>query len=82
MWRVTSPFIIFLFADFSLKDKMSDEDYNRLKQTINDMKEDGCDTAITSVKVEYDENGNPTKVTVGILDESTGTKKYKEYDPR
>ena len=35
-----------------------------------------------AVKIEYDENGNPTKVTVGILDESTGTKKYKEYSPR
>lgn len=66
----------------SLSDKISDEDYGRLKQMLEEMKEDGCDAAITSVKVEYDENGNPTKVTVGILDESTGTKKYKEYSPR
>ena len=34
------------------------------------------------IYMEDDENGNPTKVTIGILDESTGTKKYKEYDPR
>ncbi|MDO4976714.1 MAG: type IV secretory system conjugative DNA transfer family protein [Eubacteriales bacterium] len=66
----------------SLGDKISDEDYDRLKQTLDEMKEDGCDAAITSVKVEYDENRNPTKVTVGILDESTGIKKYKEYSPR
>lgn len=66
----------------SLGDKISDEDYDRLKKNLDEMKEDGCDAAITSVKVEYDENGNPTKVTVGILDESTGTKKYKEYSPR
>lgn len=65
-----------------LGDKISDEDYDRLKQTLDEMKEDGCDAAITSVKIEYDENGKPTKVTVGILDESTGTKKYKEYSPR
>lgn len=65
----------------SLGDKISDVDYDRLKQTIEEMKEDGCDAAITSAKVEYDENGNPTKVTVGILDESTGIKKYKEYNP-
>lgn len=66
----------------SLGDKISDEDYDRLKQTLDEMKEDGCDAAITSVKVEYDENGNPTKVTVGILDESSATKTYKEYSPR
>ena len=66
----------------SFGDKISDEDYDRLKQTLDEMKEDGCDAAITSVKVEYDENRNPTKVTVGILDESTGIKKYKEYSPR
>jgi hypothetical protein len=66
----------------SLSDKISDEDCGRLKQILEEMKEDGCDATITSVKVEYDENGNPTKVTVGILDESIGTKKYKEYSPR
>lgn len=66
----------------SLSDKISDEDYGRLKQMLEEMKEDGCDAAITSVKVEYDENGKTTKVTVGILDESTGTKRYKEYSPR
>lgn len=66
----------------SLGDKISDEDYDRLKEMIKDMREDGCDVAITSVKVEYDEEGNPTKVTVGILDESTNTKRYREYVPR
>ena len=66
----------------SLGDKISDGDYERLKQNIKEMKEDECDAAITSVKTEYDESGNPVKVTVGILEESTGTKTYKEYDPR
>lgn len=66
----------------SLNEKILDDDYNNLKDEIEDMKEDGSDAAVTSVKVEYDENGNPTKVTVGILDESTGQKTYKVYNPR
>lgn len=66
----------------SLKDRINDGDYERLKQTLEEMKEDECDVAITSVKVEYDEDDNPTKVTIGILDESTKIKNYKEYNPR
>lgn len=66
----------------SLDNKISDEDFARLKQTINEMKEDGCVATITSVKVQYDENRNPVKITVGILDESTAMKSYKEYIPR
>lgn len=65
----------------SLKDKINDGDYNRLKQMLKEMQEDGCETAITSVKVEYEKDGNPEKVTVGILEEETGTKRYKEYIP-
>lgn len=65
-----------------LKDQISGEDYDRLKERLDEMKEDGCDAAVTSVKVEYDEDGNAVKVTVGILDESTGIKTYKEYNPR
>lgn len=66
----------------SLGDKICNEDYERLKQMLIEMKDDGCNTSITSVKFESDEKGNSTKVTVGILDESTGIKKYKEYSPR
>ena len=66
----------------SLTDKISDGDYARLKQSLQEMKEDGCDAAITSVKFRYDENGDLAKITVGILDELEGTKSYKEYDPR
>ena len=61
----------------SLKEKISDEDFDRLSQLLDDMKEDGNDVAITSVKVEYDENGNSTKITVGVLNETTGEKTYK-----
>jgi hypothetical protein len=66
---------------YSIKDKISAEDYDRLKRNISEMKEDGCDAAVTSVKVEYNESGERTKVTIGILDESDGTKRYREYDP-
>lgn len=66
----------------SLQDKIGDEDYNNLKEEIADMKADGVDASITSVKVEYDENGNPVKVTVGVLDESAGKKTYKVYEPK
>ena len=64
----------------SVKEYISESDYNKLKEEIDDMKEDGGDASITSVKVEYDENGKPVKVTVGILDESTGIKTYKFYN--
>lgn len=66
----------------SIKDKISEEDYNRLKERIEDMQEDGIEVTITSVKTEYDVDSAPAKVTVGILDESTGEKTYKEYEPR
>jgi hypothetical protein len=66
----------------SLNDVISDEDYDMLKEEINDMKEDGVEVSVTSVKTEYDENGNPTKITVGLLDESTGEKTYKVYGPK
>jgi hypothetical protein len=53
-----------------------------LKEELADMKADGIEGSVTSVKVEYDEEENPTRVTVGVLDESTGKKSYKVYEPR
>jgi hypothetical protein len=66
----------------SLNEKISDEDYNNLEDEFADMKADGIEGSVTSVKVAYDEDGNPTRVTVGVLDESTGKKSYKVYEPR
>lgn len=66
----------------SLEQKINNEDYEKLREEIEDMKEDGVGVSITSVKTEYDEAGNPVKVTVGVLDESTGEKNYKIYEPR
>ena len=65
-----------------LPNRICDEDFDRIKQRISDMKEDGCEASITSVKTEYDEEGKPIRVTIGILDESTGEKTYKVCDPR
>jgi len=66
----------------SLDTKLSDEDFAQLKEEIEDMEEDGCAVSITSVKMEYDENGAAAKVIVGVLDESMGTKSYKVFDAR
>ncbi len=66
----------------SLEGKISHEDYNRLNQEMKDMKADGIEGSITSVKTQYDENGNVVKVVAGVLDESTGEKSYKVYEPR
>lgn len=64
----------------SLEGTISEEDYCNLKGELADMKEDGIDGSITSVKTEYDKTGNPEKITVGVLDESTGEKSYKVYE--
>ena len=65
----------------SLAGKIGEEDYSGLEEYLADMNEDGYGS-VTSVKVEYDENGQPAKVTVGILDEESGEKTYIEYEPR
>ena len=65
-----------------LSQKISDEDHDRLKEQIEDMEEDGDSVTITSVKTEYDEDGNPVQVTVGILNETTGEKTYRTYAAR
>ncbi len=66
----------------SLEGQISEEDYNRLKEEINDWKEDDVDVSVTSVKIEYDENGNPVKVTVGICYDTFGVKTYETFEPK
>jgi len=65
-----------------LSGKICDADFKELQEEINDMHSDGCNASVTSVKTEYDEKGSPTKITVGVLDESTGEKTYKVYSPK
>ena len=66
----------------TLDQKISDEDYESLKEELADMNTDSHPAAVTSVKTEYDENGSPYKITVGVLDETTGIKSYKVYQPK
>lgn len=66
----------------SLKDKVREEDLNSLTEEISDMKADGIEVSITSVKTEYDDKDSPTKIIVGMLDESNGEKTYMVYEPR
>lgn len=63
----------------SLDGLINDEDYQDLKNEIDDMENDGNNASITSVKVEYDEDGNVVKVTVCVLDETTGEKDYRVF---
>lgn len=65
-----------------LYDKISQEDYKNLKAEIEDMKTEGMEASVTSVKMQYDENGEPKRIIVGFLEESTGKKTYKVYEPR
>lgn len=65
-----------------LEQKIYHEDYQKLKEELQDMEADECPVSLTSVKSECDEHGNPTRVTVGILDELTGIKTYKIYESK
>lgn len=64
----------------TVEGKISYDDFAQLTEEIDDMKNDDCPASITSVKTEYDKDGNETKVIVGVLDESTGSKSYKVFD--
>lgn len=55
----------------SLEDKIDNNSYNDLKQEIQDANEDGANISIVSVKTEYDEDGNVTKVTVTTRDDNS-----------
>lgn len=56
----------------SVEDKVDKEQYNDLKQEIADANADGGKLSVIAVKTEYDGNGDVTKVTVTIRDESIG----------
>jgi hypothetical protein len=66
----------------SLKSKISEEQYNELKEEIEDWENEGIEVSITSVKIEYDENGNPVKITVCKTYDTIGLKEYETYEPQ
>lgn len=59
---------------------IAEEDLESLNDEIADMEDDGCKVSVTSVKKEYDKNGNLASVEVGIRNETTGEKTYRTYE--
>lgn len=62
-----------------VKDDISEDDYENLEERISDMEADGSEVSVTSVYKKYDADGNLVSVTVGIRDETNGTKTYITY---
>ena len=63
-----------------VQEKISKEDFEELKWEIEDRKEEGPQVSITSLKVELQEDGKESKVSVTILDEITHLKSKIVYD--
>jgi hypothetical protein len=63
----------------NLENVISEEDLNSLKDEISDMQADGNEVSVTSVSNEYDSDGNLSKTTVGVRNETTGEKVFKTY---
>lgn len=59
---------------------IAEEDLESLNDEIADMEDDGCEVSVTSVKKEYDKNGNLASVKVGIRNETTGEKTYRTFE--
>lgn len=64
----------------NLDGTISQEDFDSLKDEVSDMQADGNVVSVTSVTNEYDSEGNLTKTTVGIRNETTGEKEFKTYN--
>ena len=65
-----------------VKDDISEDDYENLEERIEDMEADGSEVSVTSVYKKYDSEGNLVSVTVGLRDETNGTKTYITYDAK
>lgn len=65
-----------------VKDDISEDDYESLEERIEDMEADGSEVSVTSVYKKYDSDGNLVSVTVGLRDETNGTKTYITYDAK
>lgn len=69
----------------NLDDKINESDLQDLKDEIQDANDDGANMSVVSVKTEYDEDGNVTKVTVTIRDENGEPHPVNEdrvYEPK
>jgi hypothetical protein len=65
-----------------VKDDISEDDYESLEERIEDMEADGSEVSVTSVYKKYDSEGNLVSVTVGLRDETNGTKTYITYNAK
>lgn len=65
-----------------VKDDIYEDDYESLEERIEDMEADGSEASVTSVYKKYDSEGNLVSVTVGLRDETNGTKTYITYNAK
>lgn len=67
-----------------LEGEISEQDLSNLKDEIADMQADGNEVSVTSVRREYDSEGNLKSVTVGVTNETTTPreKSYTTYSPK
>ena len=67
-----------------IEGEISDQDLSNLKDEIADMQADGNEVSVTSVRREYDSEGNLKSVTVGVTNETTTPreKSYTTYSPK
>lgn len=64
------------------KDKVSDQDLSSLHDEISDMRADGNEVSVTSVRLEYDGNGNLKSIAVYVRNETTHEKTYHGFLPK
>lgn len=64
-----------------LDGEISDQDLSNLTNEIEDMRADGNEVSVTSVRKEYDGDGNLKSVTACVTNETTGEKDYTTYAP-
>lgn len=65
----------------NLNGEISDQDLSNLTNEIEDMRADGNEVSVTSVRKEYDGDGNLKSVAVCVTNETTGEKDYTTYAP-
>lgn len=63
----------------TLENNITIEDLQSLRDEIADMVTDGNEVSVTSVKKDYDQDGNLKTTTVGIRNETTGEKFYRTF---
>lgn len=69
----------------ALDGKIGESDLQDLKDEIQNANEDGANMSVVSIKTEYDEDGNATKVTVTVRDENGEPHPVNEnrvYEPK